>query len=154
MNAPLRTYFSRGNFLRCAVFPTAKFQCWHCFDVSCIISWLLSAISKPGNYVPPHYGNFHITKLFCYFLVYKKVEAHLRLDWCKGEFRIIDMVVILTGTTLQSMNAKLSEQKFWHCYENGLMKTIQMIPHILYVSVKLTALYCGLRLILVYPNPQ
>ena len=29
-----------------------------------------------------------------------------------------------------------------------------MLPHNLYVSVKLTSLYCGLRLILVYPNPQ
>ena len=33
-------------------------------------------------------------------------------------------------TTLQSMiNAKLSKQRFWHCHENGLIKTIQMIPH-------------------------
>ena len=33
-------------------------------------------------------------------------------------------------TTLQSiMNAKLSKQKFWHCCENGLSKTIQTIPH-------------------------
>ena len=33
-------------------------------------------------------------------------------------------------TTLQSiMNAKLSKQKFWLCYENGLSKTIQTIPH-------------------------
>ena len=52
------------------------------------------------------------------------------------------------------MNAKLSLYGFWHCHENGLIKTIQMIPHNLYVSVKLTSLYCGLRLILVYPNPQ
>ena len=59
------------------------------------------------------------------------------------------------ATTLQPvMNAKLSKQRFWHCYESGLIKTIQMIPHNLYVSVKLTSLYCGLRLILVYPNPQ
>ena len=56
-------------------------------------------------------------------------------------------------TTLQSMiNAKLSKQRFWHCYENGLIKTIQMIPYNLYVSVKLTSLYCGLRLILIYPR--
>ena len=27
------------------------------------------------------------------------------------------------------MNAKISQQKFWHCHENGLIKTIQMIPH-------------------------
>ena len=32
-------------------------------------------------------------------------------------------------TTLQSMmNAKLSKQR-WHCHENGLIKTMQMIPH-------------------------
>ena len=53
------------------------------------------------------------------------------------------------------MNAKLSKHRFWHCHENGLIKTIQMIPHnILYVSVKLTYLHSGLRIILVYPNPQ
>ena len=58
-------------------------------------------------------------------------------------------------TTLQSlMNAKVSQHKFWHCHENGLIKTIKMIPHNLYLNVKLTFLYCGLRLILVYPNPQ
>ena len=58
-------------------------------------------------------------------------------------------------TTLQSiMNAKVSQHKFWHCHENGLIKMIQTIPHNLYVSVKLTSLYCGSRLILVYPNPQ
>ena len=52
------------------------------------------------------------------------------------------------------MNTKLSEQRFCNCYENKLIKTIQTIPHNLYVSVKLTSLYCGLWLILVYPNPQ
>ena len=52
------------------------------------------------------------------------------------------------------MNTKLSKHRFWHCHENGLIKTIQTIPHNLYGSVKLTSLYCGLRLILVYPNPQ
>ena len=52
------------------------------------------------------------------------------------------------------MNVKLSKQRFRHCYENGLIKTIKTIPHNLYVRVKLTYLYCGLRLILVYPNPQ
>ena len=58
-------------------------------------------------------------------------------------------------TTLQSMmNAKLSKHRFWYCHENRLIKKIQMIPHNLYMSVKLTSLYCGLKLILVYPNPQ
>ena len=55
-------------------------------------------------------------------------------------------------TSLQSrMNAKLSPHRFWPCHENGLIKTIQMTPRNLYVSVKLTSLYCGLRIILVYP---
>ena len=49
------------------------------------------------------------------------------------------------------MNAKHSPQRFWPCHENGLIKTIQTIPHNLFVSVKLTSLYyCGLRLILVH----
>ena len=62
---------------------------------------------------------------------------------------------ILDYTTLQSMmNVKLSKQRFWHCHENGLIKTIRMIPHNLYVSVKLASLYYGLRLILAYPYPQ
>ena len=52
------------------------------------------------------------------------------------------------------MNAKLSKPRFWHYHENGLIKTIQTLPHNLYVSFKLTSLYCGLRIILVYPNPQ
>ena len=51
------------------------------------------------------------------------------------------------------MNTQLSQQRFGHCHENRLIKTIQTIPHNLYVSCKLTSLYCGLRLILVYPNP-
>ena len=56
-------------------------------------------------------------------------------------------------TTLQSMmNAKLCLHGFWHCHENGVIKTIQTIPHNIYVSFKLASLYCGLRLILVYPN--
>ena len=52
------------------------------------------------------------------------------------------------------MNAKLSSHRFWPCHENGLIETIQTISHNLYVSVKLTSLYCGLRLILLYPISQ
>ena len=49
-------------------------------------------------------------------------------------------------TTLQSViNAKLSQQRFWHCYENGLIKTIQTITHNLYVSVKLTSLLLRIK---------
>ena len=33
------------------------------------------------------------------------------------------------ATTLQiMMNAKLSQQRFWPCHKNGLIKTIPMIP--------------------------
>ena len=53
------------------------------------------------------------------------------------------------------MNAKLSKQRIRHCYENGIIKTIQTIPHNLCECLcELTSLYCGLRIILVYPNPQ
>ena len=48
-------------------------------------------------------------------------------------------------TTLQSLtNTKLSSQRFWPCHENGLIKTLQTIPHNLYVSFKSASLYCGL----------
>ena len=40
---------------------------------------------------------------------------------------------VFANTTLQSIiNAKFSKQKFRHCYENRLSKTIQTIPHNLY----------------------
>ena len=63
--------------------------------------------------------------------------------------------VLRCHTTLQFvMNTKLSPHRLWSCHENGLIKTIQTIPHKLFVSFMLTSLYCGLRIILVYPNPQ
>ena len=49
---------------------------------------------------------------------------------------------------------ELSQHRLWHCHGNKPIKTILTIPHNLDVSVKLTSLYCGLRLILAYPNPQ
>ena len=62
---------------------------------------------------------------------------------------------LFSGTTFQSLtNTKLSPHRFQPCHENGLIKTLQTIPHNLYVCFKLSSLYCGLRLILVYPNPQ
>ena len=58
------------------------------------------------------------------------------------------ILFLKTITTLQSiMNAKLSQQRFWHCYENGLINTIQTIPHIIYMSCKLASHYGWLRLI-------
>ena len=44
------------------------------------------------------------------------------------------------------MNAKLSKQRFWHCHENELIKTIQTIPHNLYVSVKSAFPFLGIRI--------
>ena len=60
----------------------------------------------------------------------------------------------MVGTTIQSMmNVKLSKQRFQIHHEIVYIMSIQMIPYNLYVRVKLTSLYRGLRLILVYPNP-
>ena len=40
-------------------------------------------------------------------------------------------------TTFQSMmNAKLIQQRFWHCCDNGLIKTIQTMPSYLRVDSK------------------
>ena len=67
-------------------------------------------------------------------------DAHKMISWLtfSNLWRVIllEPVVVLFGinantTTLQSMiNAKLSKQRFWHCYESGLIKTIQTIPYI------------------------
>ena len=43
-------------------------------------------------------------------------------------------------TTLQS-NVKLSQERFWHCHENGIVKTFPIIPHKLHVSFKSVLLY-------------
>ena len=76
---------------------------------------------------------------------YWKVDSFWSRNWGQD---------VMGPTTLQSiMNAKLNQHRFWHCYENRLIKTIQMIPHNLEVSFKLTSLYC-VSLILVYANPQ
>ena len=51
----------------------------------------------------------------------------------------IDEQMEILPTTLQfAMNAKLSPHRFWPCHENWFIKTIQTIPHNLYVSFKLT----------------
>ena len=53
---------------------------------------------------------------------------------------IADLFIIgKSATTLPSMmNAKLSPHRFWPCHENGLIKTIQMIPHNLEISLLIT----------------
>ena len=61
--------------------------------------------------------------------------------------------LILHNSPIYDECAKLSPHRFWPCHENGLIKTIQTIPHNLHLSFKFTSLYFGLRIILVYPNP-
>ena len=39
-----------------------------------------------------------------------------------------------------------TQQRFWPCHENGLIKIIQMITHNLYISFNSAPLYGGLRL--------
>ena len=79
-------------------------------------------------------------------------------DLCSGIAWIIILLLLLWLSAHNSPihdETKLSKHRIWHCIENGLIKTIQTISHNLaYVCVKLTFIYCGLRLILVYPNPQ
>ena len=67
----------------------------------------------------------------------KRASFYLHLPWAGRKILLpICSCASILLTTLQSMmNAKLSKQRFWHCYENGLFKTIQTIPHNLYVSV-------------------
>ena len=111
------------------------------------INWLIFAPRNEGN-LRWDLGN--PLKYCChyFFCTCEKGKKHISV-------LVFQNFVKSQATTLQStMNAKLSKQRFWHCYENGLIKTIQTIPHNIYVSVKLTSLYCGLRIILVYPNPQ
>ena len=85
-----------------------------------------------------------------------KVSRYPRILLCKKKLQKIKITsTYVISTTLQSlMNTRLSLHRFWPCYENGLIKTIHTIPHNLYVNFKLTSLYSGLRIILVYPNPQ
>ena len=54
-------------------------------------------------------------------------------------------------TTHQSMMNAKSNQIVWRYHENRLFKAIQKLPHNLYASLKLAALYCRTRLILVSP---
>ena len=62
---------------------------------------------------------------------HQKQERHLRVT---GVHEVYPKAFFSSAfyliTTLQSlMNAKLSKHRFWHCHENGLIKTIQSIPH-------------------------
>ena len=147
------SYFQEDNTDdTCALwFTTLKFR-YGCKYVCCTIKRLLAL--KNFEMAARHFHYFHTpsnTSLGCC------TDQHF-LQNCIPSTQLNskkDIQILSLHTTLQSiMNAKLSKQRFWHCYENGLIKTIQTIPHNLFVIFKLTSLYCGLRLILVYPNPQ
>ena len=102
--------------------------------------WLLDAVHTAGD------GSFISPRLTILHCSDESLTQASKLD---------QVLEYIPNIALQSiMNAKLSLQGFWHCHENKLIKTIQTIPHNLYVSFKSASLYCGLRLILVYPNPQ
>ena len=71
-------------------------------------------------------------------------RKHIEVGIIQTEFELEHHYASRTTTrTLQSlMNTKVSP--FWPCHENGLIKTLQKIPHNLYVSFKSASLYCGL----------
>ena len=100
--------------------------------------------------------------IYCYLVRMKRSFPNIhsmyqsrKLLWIVCNFFKSEAKIETSLATFQSMlNAKLSLHRFWPCHENGLIKTIQAIPQNLYVSFKSTSLYCGLRIILVYPNPQ
>ena len=81
-------------------------------------------------------------------------RTHLTNSWwgCSSSILLLqpEMLTIfhvsITHTTLQSLkNTRLSPHRFWPCHETGLyIKTIQTIPHNLYVSLKSASLHCGL----------
>ena len=73
------------------------------------------------------HGNICVVSPYCDG---EKQQISDVLKTLHGKARKDGMQLLILGATLQSMmNAKLSEQRFWHCHENGLIKTIQMIPH-------------------------
>ena len=130
------------------------------------------ALRPPGPLHPCHMPSKHVSHLLPTLAVFRPLllqrlghrgnrlgrkrpcSGHLEGSW----WRALDALSAfqvglppgychLPPPTLQSMmNARLSLHGFWHCNENWLIKTIQTIPHNLYVSFKLTSLYCGFRI--------
>ena len=68
-------------------------------------------------------------------------KSNIRLD---DSFSVHNFPIYNEGQTL-------CQHRFWYFHEYWLILTIQTIPHKL--QYKLASLYCGLRPILVYPNP-
>ena len=49
----------------------------------------------------------------------------IKISWAEA----VSLHAILLTTIKSIMNAKVSQQRFWHCHENRLIKTIQTIPY-------------------------
>ena len=75
----------------------------------------------------PKFLSAHMDKLNALWADANKC-AESRLKQLKGKQNLISSVVstqkVLTFQTM--MNAKLNQQRFWTCHENGLIKIIQM----------------------------
>ena len=113
-----------------------------------LLLWLVLNVfvwSSEGEFHLPDFSGIWKDKS-----AWRWISRRTRLTWCwvlgtPVVHQLLGCMVWICYTTLQSMmNTKLNKQRFWHCYENRLIKTIQTIPHNLYVSVRLTSLYCGL----------
>ena len=82
--------------------------------------------------------NEHCSQLTDVMIQQAQLFTQQRSHKIKYKYRLTFIPV----KTLQSiMNAKLSQDGFWHCHENGLIKTIGTIPHNLLVSVKSAFFY-------------
>ena len=68
---------------------------------------------------------------FQFFTLKTSLTQLSNIWWMPDSVRnCFDKVMRMGSTTLQSMmNTKFSKQRFWHCYENLLINTIQTIPH-------------------------
>ena len=102
----LCTFSSLSPFLSASEFPDPRF------------------LGRPGNSLShpllPCHNNFRLpttfkwnwNKVYCWMYVWHWIDIHFT-PWLSNLW----------------WNAKLGKQSFWHCYENGLIKTIQTISH-------------------------
>ena len=85
--------------------------------------------------------------IWCTYLHFQ-IDFEQGLNWteCFATSNIPVFHITLLITTLQSvMNVIFSKQRFWHCHEKELIKTIQTIPpQPIGECHKLTSLYWGL----------
>ena len=99
---------------------------------SAVIMYCRNTVRR-GGVKKPHYLILQILNLW----PLRRYTGIAELGWslvvsesAAHTFVQLECSFMLPCTTLHSMmNAKLSKQRFWHFYENGLIKTIQIIPH-------------------------